>query len=370
MLIVLGDLFMKVFIVGGTGLLGLETANQLLEKGHQVKAVALPPIPVGAPVSKKMDLKLCDINKISDEEVEELLKGCDVFIFASGIDERVECPAPVYDWYDKYNIKPLERILPIAKKVGVKKAVILGSYFSMLHKEEYGYCNKLPKGVHDRNPYIRARVKQEKVVESFVDEYFDAAVLELPYIFGTQPGRKPVWTILIEQTASMDNLSFTMYPKGGTAMLTVRQVGQSIVGAAEKLGNEFKGFYAWPIAMYNLTWKEFLSVVYDARGMGKDRKIVSVPAWMMKLGMGKVIKEYKEKGIEAGLDPKYLPYIMNLNLFIDNKYAIALGVTEDDINAAIFDSIKVSVASYNGEVELVGMKGELTPEEEEKYKNN
>ena len=54
---------------------------------------------------------------------------------------------------------------------------------------------------------------------------------------------------------------------------------------------------------------------------------------------------------------------MNMNLFIDNQYAKALGVQEDNIEAAIFDSIAVSVASYKGEVELVGMKGELTEEE-------
>lgn len=358
---------MKVFLVGGTGLLGLAAANLFLERGHEVNTVALPPIPEGAPVSKKMGLTFCDINKVSDEKAEELMKGADVFVFASGIDERVECPSPVYSWYDKYNIKPLERLLPIAKKLGIKKAVVLGSYFSMLPKDEYGYNQKLPKGLLERNPYIKARIKQEEVVKSFVDESFDASVLELPYIFGTQPGRQPVWTVLIEQTAGMDKLPFTMYPGGGTAMLTVRQVAQSIVGAAEKLGNEFKGFYAWPIAMYNQTWKEFLKIVYNARGMGENRKVVSVPAWMMKLGMNKIIKEYKEKGIESGLDPKYLPYIMNLNLFIDNKYAVALGVTEDDISAAIFDSVSVSVACYNGEAKLVGMKGELTPEEEEKY---
>ena len=87
----------------------------------------------------------------------------------------------------------------------------------------------------------------------------------------------------------------------------------------------------------------------------------------MRMGVKGVIKEYKEKGIEAGIDANYLPYIMNLNLFIDNKYAKDLGVTEDDMSAAIFDSITVSVASYKGEVELVPMRGELTPEEEEKY---
>ena len=359
---------MKVFLVGGTGLLGEKAANILIDRGHEVVAVALPPIPVGAPIPKKMNLTLCDVNYIKDETVLKMMKGCDCFIFASGIDERVECPAPVYNWYEKYNIKPLERLIPLAKQAGIKKAVVLGSYFSMLDKEEWGYKKDMPKGLLERNPYIRARMNQEETVKKFVDDNFDAAVLELPYIFGTQPGRKPVWTILIEQIASMDKMSFTMYPKGGTAMLTVRQVGESIVGAAEKLGNEYKGFFAWPIAMYNQTWAQFLDIVYDARGMGKGRKIVGVPAWLMKMGMGKTIKEYKEKGIESGLDPKYLPYIMNLNLFIDNQYAKALGVQEDDVEAAIFDSVKVSVASYNGDVELVGMKGELTEEEKEQYK--
>ena len=143
---------MKVFLVGGTGLLGAEAARIFVERGHEVTAVALPPIPKGAFIPQEMKLTLGDVNKMSDEEVNKLLKGCDTFVFASGIDERVECPPPVYDWYDKYNVKPLERLIPLAKKAGVKKAVILGSYFSMLNKEEYGYKQKLPQGLLERNP--------------------------------------------------------------------------------------------------------------------------------------------------------------------------------------------------------------------------
>ena len=277
---------MKVFLVGGTGLLGSEASRILIERGHKVNTVALPPIPEGAPLKKEMGLDLLDINKVSDEKLREYLKGVDCFIFASGIDERVECPHPVYDWYRKYNIAPLERILPIAKEMGVKKVVVLGSYFSMLDREKWGYKQKLRKGLVERNPYIRARLEQEEVVASFADESHSSAVLELPYIFGTQQGRQPVWTVLIEQIESMDKMSFTMYPKGGTAMLTVRQVGEAIAGAAEKLNEEFKGFFAWPIAMYNQTWKEFLRIVYEARGMGPNRKVVGVPAWLMKMGMG------------------------------------------------------------------------------------
>lgn len=340
---------MNVFMVGGTGLLGCEAAKYLIEKGHNVTSVALPPLPEGAPIPTEMDIIFEDINKMTDERVEELLSGMDAFVFAAGVDERVEFPKPVLDYYYNYNIKPLERLFPICKKVGIKRAVVLGSYFS--------YLSKLypERDFVKRNPYFQSRLKQEKVCEMFSDESFSVKVLELPYIFGTQPGRKPVWTILIEQIKMMDKLPFTLYPAGGTAMLTCRQVGQVIAGATE---SEKEGFEAIPIGMYNMKWNEFLKIVYFARGMGENRKIVSIKPWIMKLGMNKIAKDSKKRGIDSGMDPFNLPDIMNIDLFIDRKFSVELGAKEDDIKEAIIDSIKVSVASYNGTVKLLEMKGE------------
>ncbi len=339
---------MKVFMIGGTGLLGAKAAEIFIERGHTVTSVALPPLPEGASIPAEMKIELCNIYEKSDDEIRELLRGNDCFVFAAGVDERVEFPAPVYDAYDRFNIQPLKRILPLCKEVGMKKAVILGSYFSYLAKE------RPDMKLTEKHPYIRSRMDQEQVALSYADVNFDVAVLELPYIFGTQPGRKPVWVILIEQLKRMDSLPFTMYPAGGTAMLTVHQVGQVIVGAAERSG----GAKAWPIAMYNMTWKEFLKIVYEARGMGSNRKIISIPPWAMKMGVGSVVKEYAEKGIEGGLDPLELPYIMDLNLFIPDSYARELGAEDDDIRAAIFDSIRISQAVSDGKAELLGMKGE------------
>lgn len=341
---------MKVFMIGGTGLLGCEAATTLIKRGHQVTSVALPPLPEGAPIPPEMEIIFGDINKKSDEEIEEMLKGADVFIFAAGVDERVEFPAPVMDYYYKFNIAPLERIFPLCKKAGVKRAVVLGSYFAYLNKI------KPEMKLTERNPYMKSRMDQEKVCEDACDENFSACVLELPYIFGTQPGRKPVWTVLIEQIEFMDKWPVTMYPKGGTAMLTCRQVGQVIAGAAEnKAGHT--GFEAIPIGMYNMTWPEFLEIVFDARGM-HGRKVLTVAPWMMRIGMNKIVKDYKKRGIESGMDPMQLPDIMDYNLFIDKKFCLELGVEEDDIKAAITDSIKVSQAAFDGKVKLLEMKGE------------
>ena len=121
---------MKVFMIGGTGLLGCEAARIFIERGHEVKSVALPPLPEGAPIPKEMEIEFCNIYEKTDDEIREMIKGFDCFVFAAGVDERVEFPAPVYDAYYKYNIAPIKRILPLCKEAGLKKAVILGSYFS------------------------------------------------------------------------------------------------------------------------------------------------------------------------------------------------------------------------------------------------
>lgn len=121
------------------------------------------------------------------------MTGMDAFVYAAGVDERVEFPHPVYDAYKKYNINPTDRFLKMAKKCGVKRCVVLGSYFAWLAKErpDMQLC--------DKHPYIRSRVEQEEVAFKYADDDMGVAVLELPYIFGTQPGRRPVWVILIEQ---------------------------------------------------------------------------------------------------------------------------------------------------------------------------
>ena len=234
---------MKVFMIGGTGLLGSAAAQMFIDQGHSVKSMALPPLPQGAPIPEEMEIIWGNYIEKTDDELLALMSDCDTFVFAAGVDERVEFPAPVYEAYRKYNIEPVRRFLTLAKKCGIKNCVILGSYFSYFAKT----CPEMK--LTEWHPYIRSRIEQEEVALSFADGDMNVAILELPYIFGTQPGRKPVWVILIEQITNMDKSGHvTMYPKGGTTMVTVRQVAQCIVGAAEKN----KGGNAYPIILHGM----------------------------------------------------------------------------------------------------------------------
>lgn len=335
---------MKVFMIGGTGLLGSMAAFELCKKGDEVTTISLPGLPKGANFPKEMKIIEGNYDDMSDEQLLSYMEGFDGFVFAAGVDERVEFPAPVYDAYYRHNVAPVKRFLALAKQAGIRKAVILGSYFSFFDRlyPELRLC--------ETSPYIRSRWEQQEAAFEFAEAgRFDVCVLELPYIFGTQPGRRPVWTVLISRILKMGPVTF--YPTGGTAMITARQVGQVIEGALKKN----TGAHRYPIAMYNLTWDEYLKVVHKAMGQPK-RPIIHIPRVMFKLYADGQNVQIKKSGCEMGINPKSLCELMYLNTFMDPDVALHFGAAPDDINAAITDSITVSVKACKGESELMDMR--------------
>ncbi|MCX8074619.1 MAG: NAD(P)-dependent oxidoreductase [Clostridia bacterium] len=337
---------MKIFMIGSTGLLGASSADELIKRGHEVTSIALPNIPKGAYLNPDLKITYGNYLELNDDEIRANLNGCEGIVFAAGVDERVEFKKPVYESYEKYNIKSLERILKIAKEEKIKKVVVLGSYFAY-------FAKKYPKmKLCDRHPYIRSRIEQENLALSYGGDGMEVVVLELPYIFGIQKGRKPVWTVILEQILKMkDN---TYYPRGGTTMVTVKQVAQCVAGAIENS----TGTMSCPVGWYNMTWKELLGIVHEAIGM-KNRKVITIPKFLYKLYSFKIIKEYQKKEVEPGLNPYYLGDIMYKNLFIEpDIIKNVLKVEEDNIKQAIIDSFKLSMEALKNDKKFVGMKAE------------
>ena len=137
-------------------------------------------------------------------------------------------------------------------------------------------------------------------------------------------------------------------------MVTVHQVGQAIAGALERN----KGGRCYPIGYYNMTWVELLKIVHKYLDC-PDKKIITIPNWMYALGGKKIMKEQEEKGIQGGLHMVKFTDIMCSNLFISKMDgAQELGVTGDDIDGAIGDSILLCRDIIENKTEVIGMKGE------------
>jgi nucleoside-diphosphate-sugar epimerase len=319
-------------MIGATGLLGSQAVLELIKRGHSVISIALPNLPDCFEKIDGLDLVFGDYLTMSDEEIAKLMEGCEGLVFAAGIDERVEGKAPIYDMFKKYNIDSLDRLLKLAKKAGIKHSVICGSYFSH-------FAKKLPRlNLTKYHPYIRSRIDQEDMALAYADQNFDVAILELPYIFGAQKGRKPVWVFLVESIEKMKDKTY--YPKGGTAMVTVRQVGEGIAGALER--NE--GGHAYPFGYYNMERKDMLKIVHKYMGLPSDRKVVTIPTFLYALSSMKTKKDREKQGLDSGLDPVKFVKLQTADLFIDKgEGAVFLGVNEDDIDGAIGESIEVSL---------------------------
>ncbi len=60
---------MKIFIIGGTGLLGSQAAEELIKRGHSVSSMLLPPIPEGAKLPKEMKIHLGNYLEMTDDEL-------------------------------------------------------------------------------------------------------------------------------------------------------------------------------------------------------------------------------------------------------------------------------------------------------------
>ena len=337
---------MKILIIGGTGLIGSEGAKELICRGHEVLCIALPPLPEGASIPPQMKISYGNFMTMTDEELTSHLKGCEGLVFAAGVDERVEGPAPIYELFKKYNIDPLKRLMTLAQENGIKHTVICGSYFAYFERSN-------PKlELANWHPYIRSRRDQAQMALSFSKKGMNVAVLELPYIFGAQPGRKPVWMFLVEIINKMKN--FTLYPRGGTTMVTVKQVGQAIAGAIERN----HGGKSYPIGYYNMNWKEMLKIFHKYMGFN-GRKTFTIPNWLYALKSKQIMKDQKKSGFEAGLNMVKFTALQCSELFISkNMGCDFLGVEEDDIDGAIGDSVKLCLDILENKTCCIGMKGE------------
>ena len=317
----------NVFILGGTGLLGYHTVRELLDRGYTVSTIALPPMPTEELLPKEVECTLGNINELTDEEISKLLQGKDAFIYAAGADERMLPEAPATRFYYKENVLLTQRLARIAREAGVKKFVIYGSYFA--HFAEQWPDLQLAT----KQAYPRTRLLQEEIAILEGEGAMDVMSLRLPYIFGTMPGRKPLWQMFLPQIQGKD---FVPVLGGGTAMVTVKQVAEATVGAIEH--GVHGGKYA--ISDTNMKHEEFFRIIADVLGQ-KDTVIQVVPLETMKPEYAKVDAHVAAEGKEHGIHIAMTAEVQNRDAYIDPEDTMPLlHYNKDDVRASIRETIQ------------------------------
>ena len=254
----------KILVLGGTGLLGYHTILELRDKGYKVVSISLPPMPAEDLFEGlEVENHLFDINDQTDEELSTYLKGVYGVMYAIGADERVVPDAPAFSYFYQANVLPTQRLVRLARQNGVKRFVIYGSYFSEL-AQRWPETHLIDQG------YPKTRILQEDIAFAEGEGAMVVTSLRLPYIFGTMPGRMPLWKMFTDQIKGKD-----IFPalQGGTAMVTTKQVAQAALGALEK--GQHRKTYA--LGGINMKYQVFYEMMVDALGQKDKTKVPVYP---------------------------------------------------------------------------------------------
>ncbi|MGY0402252.1 NAD-dependent epimerase/dehydratase family protein [Carnobacterium jeotgali] len=316
----------KIFVLGGTGFLGYYTVKELLSKGYQVKTIALPPMPTDDLLPAEVECSLGNINELTDNEVRELLKDCEGFIYAAGADERVVPQKPAMKFFYEANVLPTQRLARLAKEAGIKKFVVFGSYFAE-------FAERLPEYNLRSQAYPNNRLLQEQVAFAEGEGSMVVTSLRLPYIFGTIPGRTPLWKMYTDQIKDKP-----VFPalKGGTAVVTVEQVAEAAVGAMEN--GEHRHTYA--ISAYNMKFQEFYQMMVDALGQTESTQVPVVEYDQMKPVYEEIDRKAAEKGLEHGMHMVISTKLQTEDLYLDPADTMSiLGIKDHDVLQSIKETL-------------------------------
>lgn len=319
----------KVFVLGGTGFLGYFTIKELERRGYKVSTISRHPMPTEDLLPGEVEHTVGDINNMSDDEIREMLEGVYGFVYAAGADERTLPEAPAIKFFYEANVLPTQRLARLAKQAGVKKFVILSSYFAHFAEEWTDIPLK-------QNAYPRSRLLQEELACLEGEGGMDVMSIRLPYIFGVMPGRMPLWSMFVNRVKDQKIVPVL---GGGTAMVTAQQVAEATIGAMEY--GEHGGKYA--ICGMNMKHSEFYQMVVDALGQ-EDSTVKVVPLDQMKPMMEQIDANNAKAGKEQGVLNSMMAEIQNRDAYLDPVETMSLLTYHDyDIRSSIRETLQKCV---------------------------
>ena len=316
----------KVLIVGGLGFVGYHIVQELKIRGYE-------PV-IGSRNNKHDDTAEApiievDLKKMSDQELLQVLAPFDYVIFAGGADDRTIPKEDAATFFYAENVLPCVRLAELAKQLPLQKIIILGSYFSHFNRTRPEWK------MAERHPYVRSRLlQQEETIEAAGNETA-VIILELPYIFGSSPGKIPLWKPLVKY---IKNSRLVFYTSGGTNIVSVEKVAKATVGAIEHAKHSER----WIVGGENVSWKELISKISNA--LGKKRIVVTVPTFIVKVFALLTYGYFRLINKQVGLNLYHFITTQTSCTFLDTSDSMRhLGYENADMQEAINDTVKASL---------------------------
>ncbi|UKD58790.1 NAD-dependent epimerase/dehydratase family protein [Amycolatopsis sp. FU40] len=244
---------MKVLVIGGTGMIGANTAVHLSDSGHAV-TVAGRHEPDADSLAAGLPVLLGDY--AHDGFDEAALAPFDAVVFAAGQDIRHVTGWGDEEFWRTYQIDGVTAIAARAKRAGVGRFVQIGSYYHQVRPD-----------LAETNPYVDARRLADEGARALAGDGFTVCTLNPPSIVGMAPGRstRQFAKMLAWADGELIGKVPDFAPVGGTNYLSVRSLAEAVEGAL--LRGESGAAYL--VGDENLSFRDYFQLIFDVSGSGR-----------------------------------------------------------------------------------------------------
>ncbi len=318
----------KALVTGGCGFVGSSIVRQLLDRGVEVRVMALPSEPTDN--VDGFDVEVQRGNVLDIDACKRVVDGVDTVFHAAAI---YKSWAPDPSLMYAVNHRGTFNMLEAARRAGVERTIYTASIVALgrpapgtLGDERTEY------DVWDLDfPYSRAKFHSRVLAQDFAEWGMDVRTVCPGVVFG--PGDiapTPSGKLIMEVCGGS---SPPIYVDGGASYVDVRDVASVHVLAAEK-GKAGEIYLA---TAHNLSSHDFLKAV--GRAVGKSRKYVKLPTSMARAFVGAMNKQARRTGKEPPLSREFFEYSLVPSYFDNGKSVRDLGATYRPIEDTIRDAL-------------------------------
>lgn len=243
---------MKVLIVGGTGMIGVQAARELQRRGAAVTVGARKAPAADAPAAA-FPLLIGDYTSGGFSRSE--LSQFDAVVFAAGNDIRhIPAGADAAEFWRRTQSEGVPAFAARVRDAGVARLIQIGSYYHQLRPE-----------LAQTLPYVAARRDADDRTRALAAPGFCVATLNPPSIVGALPGASALRYRGLTAWARGQSPQIGHWaPPGGTNYMSLHALGQAIAAAVERAHSG----QAYLIGDENLSYRAFFQMFFDAVGSG------------------------------------------------------------------------------------------------------
>ena len=312
---------MKILLTGGTGLLGRNIIECLLEGNHEITLLLRDPTKY-----KKQDKKITKVkgDVLNLDSILDAIEKCECVIHAAA--DTSQHHLNILDF--KVNTQGTKNIVLACKKKNIKKLIHVGSagFFGYGSKENPGNENATIKYPSNQSLYLMSKLHAQQEITAY-GKSNSVITIHPTFMIGAHDYGPSSGKIIL---MAMKKIVFC--PPGGKNFVHVKDVANACISAIDS--NNHGANYI--IGNENLSYYEFFKLIQ--KKYNRKSIIIRIPSFVFYI-MGLLGNVFRFMGFKTELSLANMKILMINNYFKNDKSLKELNLKYSPTEKAINDAV-------------------------------